>query len=57
MKKFLWGCCAYSTLVFGGLSIFVAITSKSYPEIAAYSALACAFAVLPYCFARAVEKF
>ena len=42
--------------VAGALFLFMALAAQGAPQEAAGAALAIAFAVIPYCLARAVEK-
>lgn len=42
--------------IIGGLTLFSTMGADGAPQQAAGAAMALAFGVLPYCFARAVEK-
>jgi ABC-type Mn2+/Zn2+ transport system permease subunit len=53
MKKILWGVTIVSSLIGGLYFIAGLLMSKSAPQEAATGACAVAFAVIPYCLARA----
>lgn len=56
MRIFFYVLTAIGSLI-GGFFLFLAFaTAESAPQEASLAAIAVAFAVLPYCFARAVER-
>jgi hypothetical protein len=56
MKKVLWAVTSIGTIV-GGFFAVVAFNAESAPQQAALAALGTAFAVIPYCLARARDEF
>ena len=56
MKKFLWILVIIGSIL-GGLIAFIGVTAaKGAPQEAAAAAMGIAFAVIPYCLARAVSE-
>jgi len=56
MKKFLWVLTAIGS-VLGGLVVLIGVTAaKGAPQEAAAAAIGIAFAVIPYCLARAASE-
>lgn len=56
MRAFFYVLTAFGSLI-GGFFLLMAFgSSQSAPQQGALAAIAVAFAVLPYCFARAVER-
>ncbi len=57
MKKFLWITTAIFS-VLGGLTVIVGISAANgAPQEAAAAAMGIAFAVIPYCLAKAVSEY
>lgn len=56
MKIFFWMVTILACIIAGALFIFTITSSKGAPQEAAGAAMACAVAIIPYVFARAVEK-
>jgi hypothetical protein len=56
MKIFFWIVTILACIIAGSLFIFTITSSKGAPQEAAGAAMACAVAIIPYVFARAVEK-
>lgn len=52
----LWLVCILACLLAGAILFFTITSSEGAPQQAAGAAIACAFAIIPYVFARAFEK-
>lgn len=56
MKKFLWSLTTAGSII-GAFILFIGLfTAKGAPQEASAAAIAIAFAVIPYCLARAASE-
>ena len=57
MKKFLWMLTILGSALGGAVAIIGVSASRGAPQEAAAAAMGIAFAVIPYCLARASSEF